>query len=124
MRAGRRIRSPSTIPLPSIKEQTEIVKRIEHLFAKADAIEAQYQSLKTKIERLPQAILAKAFKGELVEQLESDGSAAMLLEEIQRLKAELKGAKKTVKGKKKPKAKPQEHLRMVAEKGADYGKKN
>lgn len=92
-----------SINLPSVEEQTEIVKRVEHLFAKADAIEAQYQTLKTKIDSLPQAILAKAFKGELVEQLESDGSAADLLEEIQKLKASLKPVKKMVKRKKKVK---------------------
>jgi len=84
-----------------IKEQTEIVKRVEHLFAKADDIEAQYQSLKTKINSLPQAILAKAFKGELVEQLESDGSAEVLLEEIQKLKALSGSAKKSQRIKKK-----------------------
>ncbi|WP_158978019.1 restriction endonuclease subunit S [Cellulophaga sp. L1A9] len=78
------------IPIPSKEEQTEIVKRVEHLFAKADTIEAQYQSLKTKIDSLPQAILAKAFEGELVEQLDTDGDAKELLEEILKLKAEEK----------------------------------
>ncbi|WP_282071362.1 restriction endonuclease subunit S [Polaribacter atrinae] len=77
------------ISIPPKEEQTEIVKRVEHLFAKADKIEVQYQSLKTKIDSLPQAILAKAFKGELLEQLDTDGSAEVLLEEIQRLKASL-----------------------------------
>jgi type I restriction enzyme S subunit len=91
------------INLPPKEEQAEIVKRVEHLFAKADAIEAQYQSLKIKIDSLPQAILAKAFKGELVKQLDTDCSAEVLLEEIERLKAELKGAKKTVSRKKKTK---------------------
>ncbi|WP_373941030.1 restriction endonuclease subunit S [Polaribacter sejongensis] len=90
-----------TFPLPPKEEQTEIVKRVEVLFAKADNIETQYQSLKTKIDSLPQAILAKAFKGELVAQLDSDGSAAVLLEEIKKLKEELKPVKKTVKRKKK-----------------------
>jgi len=75
-----------SFPLPPLEEQTEIVKRVEHLFAKADVIEAQYQSLKTKIDSLPQAILAKAFKGELVEQLPTDGDAKDLMEEIKRLK--------------------------------------
>jgi len=89
------------ISVPSIEEQTEIVKRVEHLFTKADTIEAQYQNLKTKIDSLPQAILAKAFKGELVAQLESDGSAAVLLEEIQNIKASLRGTKQSVKGKRK-----------------------
>ncbi|WP_066224984.1 restriction endonuclease subunit S [Formosa haliotis] len=81
--------SQFNLPYPPIKEQTEIVNRVAHLFAKADAIDAQYQSLKTKIDSLPQAILAKAFKGELVAQLDTDGSAEVLLEEIQRLRAEV-----------------------------------
>jgi len=83
------------IYLPPKEEQTEIVKRVEALFAKADTIENQYQNLKTKIDSLPQAILAKAFKGELVEQLDTDGSAKVLLEEIHKLKKEVVGKKKT-----------------------------
>lgn len=75
------------ITLPSIIEQQEIVSRVESLFAKADAIEKQYQALKEKIDNLPQAILHKAFKGELTEQLESDGDARELLKEIEALKA-------------------------------------
>ncbi len=71
----------------SPKEQQEIVSRVESLFAKADAIEKQYESLKAKIESLPQAILHKAFKGELTQQLESDGDARELLKEIEGLKA-------------------------------------
>ncbi|MCR9080967.1 MAG: restriction endonuclease subunit S [Cyclobacteriaceae bacterium] len=56
------------IEFPPIEEQEEIVKRIDSLFNIADKIESQYQSLKAKIEQLPQAILAKAFRGELVGQ--------------------------------------------------------
>lgn len=54
--------------LPSVKEQKEIVRRVESLFAMADKIEASYRTLQQKIDQLPQAILAKAFRGELVEQ--------------------------------------------------------
>lgn len=53
------------IPKPHLKEQIEIVKRIESLFAIADRIEASYKTLQEKIDHLPQAILAKAFRGEL-----------------------------------------------------------
>lgn len=74
------------LPLPSISEQQEIVSRVESLFAKADAIEEKYKNLKAKIETLPQTILHKAFKGELSEQLEGDGDARDLLEEIVALK--------------------------------------
>jgi type I restriction enzyme S subunit len=56
------------ISVPSKLEQQEIVKTIDVLFELADKIDSQYQSLKAKIEQLPQAILAKAFRGELVEQ--------------------------------------------------------
>lgn len=74
-------------PVPPHKEQIEIISRVKSLFAKANAIEKQYESLKAKIDSLPQVILHKAFKGELTEQLDSDGDARELLKEIQALKA-------------------------------------
>lgn len=89
------------IKLPLIAEEQLIVSRVESLFAKAAAIEQQYENLKATIETLPQAILHKAFKGELTEQLESDGDARDLLKEIQKLKAETsKVVKKKVVSKK------------------------
>ncbi|PWL23529.1 MAG: restriction endonuclease subunit S [Fluviicola sp. XM-24bin1] len=80
-------------PLAPIEEQAEIVRRIEGLFSKADAIESIYEQLKTQIDNLPQALLAKAFKGALAEQLPSDGDARELLEEINKLKEETKKKK-------------------------------
>lgn len=77
-----------------VSEQQEIVRRVESLFAKADVIETRYQVLKAKIDSLPQAILHKAFKGELVPQLPTDGDARDLLEEIMALKKEIKGQKR------------------------------
>lgn len=56
------------IEIPPIEEQEEIIIRIDILFGLADKIESQYQSLKAKIDQMPQAILAKAFRGELVGQ--------------------------------------------------------
>src|SRR5690606_29317672 len=82
------------LEIPSVQEQQEIVHRVENLFAKADTIESRYQTLKAKIESLPQAILHKAFKGELVPQLPTDGDAKDLLSEIMALKEEVKGKKK------------------------------
>lgn len=81
------------IYLPTLLEQQEIVRRVESLFSQADAIEQQYQSLKQKIDNLPQAILHKAFKGELVEQLPSDGDARDLLLQIEELKQSTKKKK-------------------------------
>ena len=98
------------IKIPPIKEQAQIVTKVESFFAKADKIEAQYQALKEQIDKLPQAILAKAFKGELVEQLPTDGDAKELLEEIKKAKEEL--AKTNKKGKK---YKVKNDVRMVAE---------
>lgn len=112
--------SKFTIPFPTVEEQQEIVTQIESLFAKADTIEQQYQTLKQKIDTLPQAILHKAFKGELVPQLESDGDALELLEEIKALKKKAI-SKKTSKKKKSIQYKVEkEELRMVAEPLAGY----
>jgi len=54
--------------LPPTKEQKEIVRRVEQLFAFADKIEARYTKAKVMLDKLPQSILAKAFRGELVPQ--------------------------------------------------------
>lgn len=78
------------LKVPTILEQHEIINRIENLFSKADIIEERYKNLKEKIDSLPQAILHKAFKGELVPQLPTDGDAKDLLEEILKLKKEVK----------------------------------
>lgn len=87
------------------------------LFAKADQIEASYKKLKAKIEQLPQALLAKAFRGELVDQLPTDGDARDLLERIKLAKA---GLEKGGKGKK---LKVEDEVRMVAEEVVRYGKR-
>jgi type I restriction enzyme, S subunit len=54
------------IPLPPLAEQAEIVRHIETLFKLVDQIEARYQRAKPLVDKLPQSILAKAFRGELV----------------------------------------------------------
>ena len=87
----------STNLLPTLTEQQEIVRRVESLFAKADQIEASYQKLKAKIEQLPQALLAKAFRGELVAQLPTDDDARDLLEQIKLAKAGLEKGGRTKK---------------------------
>ena len=91
--------------IPSLEEQTEIVRRIDNLFENVDVIEAKYKTLKAQIDSLPQAILTKAFKGELVEQLPTDGSAKDLLEEIKKLKEIEKKKPKSIKAKSKAKKK-------------------
>ena len=88
--------SDYSINIPPLEEQQEIVRRVESLFAKADQIEASYQKLKAKIEQLPQALLAKAFRGELVEQLPTDGDARDLLEQIKLAKEGLEKGGKSI----------------------------
>lgn len=70
------------INIPPKEEQTEIVHRVEQLFTELDLMEAKYKTLKQQTDNLPQAILHKAFKGELVPQLATDGNAEDLLKEI------------------------------------------
>jgi type I restriction enzyme S subunit len=55
-----------TVPVPSLPEQREIVRRIEELFKLADAIEKSVAAATQRTDKLTQAILAKAFRGELV----------------------------------------------------------
>ncbi|MBN8652684.1 MAG: restriction endonuclease subunit S [Cytophagales bacterium] len=68
MRVPVDVFSEFDLSLPPFAEQKEIIRRVESLFAVADRIEASYNTLQEKIDHLPQAILAKAFRGELVEQ--------------------------------------------------------
>ncbi len=78
-------------------EQQEIASRVESLLAKADKIEAQYNKAKAYLDKLPQALLAKAFRGELVPQDPNDEPASVLLEQIRAEKdGKPKGKKKMV----------------------------
>jgi type I restriction enzyme S subunit len=54
------------IPLPPFLEQREIVRRVEALFALADKVEERVARARASADRLEHAILAKAFRGELV----------------------------------------------------------
>jgi type I restriction enzyme S subunit len=54
------------IAVPPLAEQHEIVRRVEGLFQPADAIEKRVAAATARVEKLTQAILAKAFRGELV----------------------------------------------------------
>jgi type I restriction enzyme S subunit len=68
--------------LPPLAEQQEIVRRVETLFKTADALEARYHTATAHVDKLPQSILAKAFRGKLVPQDPNDEPASVLLERI------------------------------------------
>lgn len=89
-----------TVPLPCKAEQTEIVRRIELLMGYADRLEARLQAAQTAAERLTPALLAKAFRGELVPQDPSDEPAAELLRRLR----EARAAQVPVKAKRRHKA--------------------
>jgi type I restriction enzyme S subunit len=82
--------------VPPVAEQYEIVRRLEALFRLADAIEKRVAAATARAEKLTQAILAKAFRGELVpteaELARREGRfyepASALLERIRAVRAE------------------------------------
>lgn len=84
-----------TCELPPLPEQTEIVRRVESLFAFADQIEARTQEATARVKHLTQSILAKAFRGELTEEwrkahpelVSGQNSAEALLERIRAARA-------------------------------------
>ena len=55
-----------TLAMPPLEEQNEIARRVEALFKLADTIEKRVEAATKRADKLTQAILAKAFRGELV----------------------------------------------------------
>ena len=72
------------LPIAPIDEQREIVRRVGTLFAFADRLEARLRTARTATERLTPALLAKAFRGELVPQDPNDEPASELLRRLQK----------------------------------------
>ncbi|QKK32325.1 restriction endonuclease subunit S [Rhizobium indicum] len=74
--------SAMQVPIPPFEEAEEIVRHIESTFAKIDRLAAEARRALDLVCRLDEAILAKAFRGELVPQHEDDESAERLLARI------------------------------------------
>lgn len=95
------------LPFPPLEEQTEIVRRVEQLFAFADQIEQRVKAAQSRVNHLTQSILAKAFRGELTadwreqhpELISGENSAEALLACIQTERAAQTPAKRTRKQK-------------------------
>jgi type I restriction enzyme S subunit len=79
---------------PPIEEQTEIVRRVELLFAFADRLEARLATARRQVGQLTPALLAKAFRGELVAQDPADEPATELLKRLAAQRAEAPKAKR------------------------------
>lgn len=70
------------VPLPSLPEQNEIVRRIDTLFEIAGQIESRHAIALRQVSRLTPLTLAKAFRGDLVPQDPNDERASTLLARI------------------------------------------
>ncbi|WP_339156755.1 restriction endonuclease subunit S [Sinorhizobium medicae] len=70
------------VPLPCITEQKEIARRINVALSWIDRLAAEATSARKLIDHLDQAVLAKAFRGDLVPQDPNDEPASILLERI------------------------------------------
>jgi type I restriction enzyme S subunit len=86
------------LKLPPLPEQHEIVRRIESAFARIDRLATDAKRALELLDKLDEAILAKAFRGELVPQDPTDEPAHLLLE---RIRAERAAAPKAKRGRKR-----------------------
>lgn len=82
------------ILLPSPAEQTEIVRRISSAFDWIDRLFKDASSARKLVDHFNQAVLAKAFKGELVPQDPADEPASALLDRIREERATAPKAKR------------------------------
>lgn len=75
------------IPLPPVEEQELIAANIKATFARANRLEAEATRARALLDRLESALLAKAFRGELVPQDPNDEPAQTLLDRIRKERA-------------------------------------
>jgi len=78
---------PMEVPVCSREEQDEIVRRVDHAMVEIDRLTAEAAAARRLLDRLDQAILAKAFRGELVPQDPADEPASVLLDRIRAKRA-------------------------------------
>ena len=70
------------LPIPPIAEQKEIIQQVRNLLNAGNKSKHQIQLMQDALSELDRSILAKAFRGELVEQDPNDEPASVLLERI------------------------------------------
>lgn len=76
------------LPVPPLDEAREIVSRIETAFTWIDRVSSDHASASRLLPKLEDAILAKAFRGELLPQDPNDEPAVVLLERVNAKRAE------------------------------------
>lgn len=98
------------LPVAPLSEQAEIVCRIDRAFLEIDRMTTEATSARRLLDRLDQAVLAKAFRGKLVPQDPTDEHASVLLE---RIKAEREAASKVNRGEKTYKTRRTKDLKIM-----------
>jgi type I restriction enzyme S subunit len=82
------------LPIPSKNEQEALARQIDDAFARADRLEAEATRARALLDRLESALLARAFRGELVPQDPNDEPAQTLLDRIRAQRAATPKAKR------------------------------
>ena len=101
------------VPFCSKEEQQEIICRVNAIFKQADAIEKRFETAVQHAEKLTQAILAKAFRGDLVPtEAELARPEGRSYEPASALLAKIKAQRKDVK--------PRRKHRVSKSKGINY----
>ena len=77
------------IPLPPLAEQKRIVERVEEIFRLLDAIDEAQEKYSADAESLKAKLITAGIQGKLTEQLDSDGAAEELYQQIQAEKQKL-----------------------------------
>ena len=83
-----------SVPFGDVDAQKAAIERIDNAFARADRLEAEAARARALLDRLEAAILARAFRGELVPQDPADEPASALLDRIRSERAAAPAARR------------------------------
>lgn len=82
------------VPLPSMREQIEIIQTLEARMTVVDRLDDEIETSFARLDVLRQSILKRAFTGKLVAQNRTEEPASTLLERIARERKAIKNGKK------------------------------
>ena len=71
-----------SLAVPPLDEQKEIIRRVETEFAKLELLYAKIEKARVYTQKVGDSVLARAFRGELVDQDPTDEPASKLLERL------------------------------------------
>ena len=86
--SGKKI-NPLPFPLPPLAEQKRIVERVEEIFKLLDIIDEAQKKYSADAEILKSKLITMGIQGKLTKQLDSDGTAEELYQQIQEEKQKL-----------------------------------